>query len=522
MALSTTNTRQLFRILDFSRRHTSRDFFDFDIDAWETLLATKGEGFWEEAGKKNALRLFHAVATRVPAYARFLKRHRVAHERIKNFDDLVSYAPPTDKKNYIAAYPLEERCWDGALGNAHLIAMSSGTTGEPTFWPRSAFQELEAGVLHELIYKHLFDMDRYETLLLIGFPMGVYVSGVATLLPSMLFREKGYPCTIMSVSNQKGEMLRAVTHLRKKFRQIVLVGHPFFIKDVLETGRTQGIDWSRRRLKIMFCSEGFNEAWRRYVIDQAGIAPEDSPIISTYGSSEMLLMAHETPLSILVRRMAEDNAMAGRLFKGCITSGLFQYNPFSRYIETVGEELLFTAASGIPLVRFNLHDTGRIISFADMKKALDESRPEWRKEISSDGAGKKNVWQIPFLALGNRSDRTVIFYAANIYPEHIRVALQHRSFLNKLTGKFVIRKDYLPNRDEFLELHIELREKIRGGDDLIKAIGDRAVKTLREINTEYADASARLDKDMRPRIVLWPYQDEKYFRPGLKPKYIVE
>lgn len=512
--------RSLFDTLDFSRKHTIQDFFDFDITVWKKLLETRDEAFWETLGRKRVLGLFHAAAERVPAYAHFLKRHKIVHKHIKTFDDFTSAVPLTDKKNYIGVYPIEERCWDGKLNTSHIMAISSGTTGEPRFWPRGSFQEFEAAIIHELIYNCFFKMDHYETLLLIGFPMGVYVSGVATLLPSLWIREKGYPCTIISTSNQKGEMLRALKHLQKKYQQVVLVGHPFFVKDVIETGKEQGIDWSARRLKIMFCSEGFSESWRKYVIAETGIPADSRSVISTYGSSEMLIMAHETPMSIAVRGIAEEKTFDQELFGSAITNGLFQYNPFFRYIETIKNELIFTSASGTPLMRFNLHDTGRVISFLMMRETLDKVRPGWQKELGNKD--REAIWRLPFVVLGNRSDMTVVFYAANIYPEHIRAALQHPPFLKKLTGKFVMQKGYLRNMDEFLEVHIELRDKMRAGENLKRALEHHLVKKLKEVNLEYADASARLDKDLRPRVILRSYQHEKYFRPGLKPKYIAQ
>jgi phenylacetate-CoA ligase len=199
----------------------------------------------------------------------------------------------------------------------------------------------------------------------------------------------------------------------------------------------------------------------------------------------------------------------------------FQYNPFLRYIEMSGSDLLFTSASGLPLVRYNLHDGGSIVSFKNVLATLDLTRPTWRDEFARDSK-QNSIWQLPFVALGGRTDQTIIFYAANIYPEHIHLALNYGPFLKKLTGKFVMHKHYLKNMDEFLEINIELKHNILPSKAFAKSIENHIFNKLRDINMEYLDMSTKnAHKPVRPVIKLWPYQHEKFFKPGLKPRYIL-
>ena len=165
----------------------------------------------------------------------------------------------------------------------------------------------------------------------------------------------------MSVGNNKKEILRAVKNLSGEYEQTVLIGHPFFIKDVLETGVNEGIAWSKKNLGLMFCSEGFSEEWRRYIATLAGIKPGAMRIFNTYGSSEMLLMGYETAFSVQIKTLAEKNpAFLAALTGDVLTPQLFQYNPLLRYIESINGELIFSSASGIPLIKFNLHDRGGV------------------------------------------------------------------------------------------------------------------------------------------------------------------
>ena len=503
-------TNAILTRFDFSKpQNWTQSFLNFDITEFERLLREKPETFWWQIGKERALDLFHKAAVRVPAYKDFLRRHKILHKKIRTIQDF-QQVPFTDKKNYIRKYSLEKRCWDGQLHPANILAMSSGTSGEPTFWPRSGFQEFEAAIIHELLYRYLFDIQKYSTLLIIGFPMGLYISGVATLFASWLVSQKGYSLTIASIGTNKEDILKVSRLLQKGYQQIILAGHPFFMKDVIETGKEAGVHWEKKQIKLIFCSEGFSEEWRKHVLSQIKTSLKPTAIVSTYGSSEFLLMAHETPASTSLKDVIEKNKnVKAELLWRWSSSNLFQYNPFLRYIESVKDELLFTAASGIPLVRYNLHDMGRIISLEAAKRAMPKLKPRW---------------QLPFLALGGRSDYTIVFYAANIYPEHIRQALDHKPFLSKITGKFVMRKDYTRKMEEFLEINIELRNNIRLDSSFSRDIQKRVFDHLQKVNMEYLDMSSRHVGKSRsiPRIKLWPYQHEKYFKPGLKPRYILQ
>ncbi len=516
--------QQILPSFDFlSQQNRIRDFFSFDIKEFERLLRQKDESFWSRMGEQRALKLFHMAAKRVPAYKHFLRMHRVNPDRIKTIRDF-AHVPITDKKNYIQQYPLADRSWDGTLRNQKIAAISSGTTGEPTFWLRGDFQEFEQGIVHELLYRYLFDIEKYRTLLVIGFPMGIYVSGVATAFPSFLVATKGYPLTIASVGNSKNQILRTVKHLQKDYEQIILAGHPFFIKDVIEAGRTAGIMWSRKKMRVMFCSEEFSEHWRSYVAECTGIKQDLKSLINVYGSSDLLLIGYETPISIFCRMLAEDNPLfRRRLFdeEAATAPQLFQYNPLLRHIEAENGELLFTSASGIPLIRFNIHDAGKVMPYRDIADALDEALAGWKQKLHNQSNGAP-VWRLPFVVLRGRNDQTVIFYAVNIYPDHIRIALDHDPFFGKITGKFTLRKCNTKRMDAYLEVHIELRGGIKQNAGLVERIRNHLVRRLKEVNIEYADASARLDKDLRPRVRLWPYQHPKYFRPGTKPRYIAK
>ena len=478
-------------------------------NGFSKLFTSKPEKWWLKEGEKSALKLFHEVSKRVPAYKKFLKSNGVRPENIKSIDDF-SRLPETNKKNYIHKYPLNERLWDGKMSGQAIIAASSGTTGSPTLWPRGMYQEAEAAQVHEQIFVDLYGIDKCKTLAIIGFPMGVYVSGVATALPSFITALKHSNLSVVTAGNNKESVLNVLSSLSSEFEQIILIGHPFFIKDVAESAQEKGIDWSKIKTKCFFVSEGFSEEWRKYVAKVLHVDARRD-LLSFYGSSELLLMAYENPETVRVKSAVEVNASLQS--KIGITSsqiGVFQNNPVLRYIESnQNHELLFTARSGVPLIRYNLKDFGSVITRTDLAKDFSLKMEGWK------------AWNLPYIFLGGRSDYAVVFYAANIYPENIHSALNKSRFLHSVTGKFAMEKVYSENMEQKLKVYIELRQGQAIEENLRNSITQELVIELESTNMEYNFLRHNLERDLIPLVELELYQSTSHFAPGLKPKYLL-
>src|SRR5262249_54075971 len=114
-----------------------------------------------------------------------------------------------------------------------------------------------------------------------------------------------------------------------------------------------------------------------------------------------------------------------------------------------------------------------------------------------------------------------VLYAANIYPEHVHAALNNKKFLSQITGKFTMLLKPQKNLDNHLEVHVEMLPNAKLGKGLEKEVAAEVENKLKTLNMEYLFLTHHLDKDLRPRIKLWPYQHEKYFKAGLKPKYLI-
>src|SRR5689334_19505679 len=97
-----------------------------DITLLEKDLKANLEHWWIKKGEDSALRLFHEMSVRVPAYKDFLKENGISHEKIKTIEDFQT-VPPIDKQNYLRKYPREMLCWDGEFRSKRwTISTTSG------------------------------------------------------------------------------------------------------------------------------------------------------------------------------------------------------------------------------------------------------------------------------------------------------------------------------------------------------------------------------------------------------------
>ena len=81
-----------------------------------------------------------------------------------------------------------------------------------------------------------FDADRRRTLAVVCFPLGTWVGGLFTQACVRHLAAKGCPITVVAPGNNKAEILRVLPELAPHFEQVVLLGYPPFVKDVVDTG----------------------------------------------------------------------------------------------------------------------------------------------------------------------------------------------------------------------------------------------------------------------------------------------
>lgn len=473
----------------------------------------KGNRDLDKAANRRVLNLFHQAAERVPAYADFLKKHKVKPEKIKTLSDFTQI-PPVTKENYILAYDLIDRCFDQDLTPTHSFSASSGSTGEPLFWPRELDQEIDGAQMHELLFDHVYHMDQSKTLFINAFGLGNWIAGMFTHNSAFLTRLHGHRFTLASPGYNQEEVFKVVKQYSPYYDQTILVCHPPIIKMMLEAGFKEGIDWKKYNVKFLGAAEGFSENWRDYLLSLAGQTDPFRSIINIYGSADAGLMGFETPLSIAIHREANTNhELNRRLFASERKPYLYQFDPSLRYIEAVDNEIVITMPAIMPLIRYNIHDKGNIIPYAFALKVMEEFTPGFIKQLNQWQIDI-DQWRLPFVYIYGRDTFMTTLYGVNIYPENVKAVLDLIELQPSLTGRFITEKKIDANQDQYLLLRLEIKPGIKPTQKLKQLTQKLFIDTLRQINSEYNQVETKFHEKMHPHIRFYATNHPKYFPAG--------
>ena len=463
----------------------------------------------------QVLDLFQACAKNTPAYRHFLETQQINPAQITNYPAFQTL-PLMNKANYMQAYPLPERCLGGKLAVADRIAVSSGSTGQPTFWPRSAAFELDVAVRFEQVFQDSFRAHERSTLAIVCFALGNWVGGLFTTSCCWHLAHKGYPLLVATPGNNKAEIFRVVQELAPHFQQTVLLGYPPFLKDVIDAGLAEGINWADYHTKLVFAGEVFSEEWRTLVGQRCGATAPCFDSASLYGTADGGVLGNETPLSIAIRRWFSQHPEAARkLFGESRLPTLVQYDPLSRFFETHQGTLVVSAENSVPLIRYHIADKGGVLTYAEMLAFLAS------QGVSGFTAlGLPIDFQarnLPFVFVFGRADFTVSYYGANIYPENVAVGLEQPDIMAFVSGKFVLETQENTDGDKFLHIAVELLPNVEANPRLADNIAASILTELLRLNSEFANYTP-VERQL-PKISLLGFANLDYFPLGVKHRY---
>jgi phenylacetate-CoA ligase len=465
----------------------------------------------------EVLALFHDVAARVPAYRSFLATHQIDPNQIRTFTDFQTL-PLTTKPNYLQSYSLAQLCWDGILESCDTIAVSSGSTGQPTFWPRFITDEFAIAARFEQVFYDSFYADRGRTLAVVCFALGTWVGGMYTANCCRHLAAKGYPITVVTPGNNKAEIFRVVQALAPAFDRVVLLGYPPFLKEVIDTGIALGIRWQDYAVKWVMAGEVFSEEWRSLVGERVGATQPCYDSASLYGTADAGVLGNETPLSLCIRRwLAEHPDAARQLFGESRLPTLVQYDPCSRFFEVNAGTLLFSGNNGIPLVRYHIADTGGVVSYASMLAFLADWGFDPLAALCNGREEVRGVRSLPFVYVFGRSQFTISYFGANIYPENVTVGLEQSPICEWVTGKFVMQAIEDCDRNLVLSIVVELAPGVTETESMAPTIATAIESQLKRLNSEFANYVSPAYQT--PRITLLPTGDAEYFPIGVKHRY---
>lgn len=496
---------------------------EYSSDQIIRFIKTKKESFWLKVKEERAFEIFKRASKNIPAYGNFLKKNKANLNKIKNYEDF-KFLPLVSKKNYLREYDLEKLSCKCLLSKETIFTATSGSTGAPFYFPRGSKLDWQYSVISKLFFKNGLLKEDESSLVIVGFGMGVWIGGLITYQAfEILSRENNYPISIITPGINKQEIFNALKNLSPHYKQTILAGYPPFIKDIIDEAPSRGIDLKKLNLRLLFAAETFTEKFRDYLVKKAGIKNLYLDTFNIYGSADIGAMAFETPISILIRRLALKRKELFRALFSDInkTPTLVQYIPLFIDFEEVNGEIVLTGDNVIPLVRYSIGDRGGVFTFGEIKEKLSRHGFDLEKEAKRAGI-ENHIYELPFVYVYERTDFSVKLHLREIFPEIIRDALMHNTLNQYLTGKFTITTKYNNKSNQYLEINIEvIKDKIIN-EKLKKLIHKRILEAMYLKSVGPGNPAEFIKKPNLIKLIFWPAEDQNYFKPGVKQKWAVK
>lgn len=469
---------------------------------------------------KKSLDIFHRAAKEIPGYRSFLAEHKIDPAKIVAPKDF-RQVPMTSKNNYLVPNKMEDLIWQKDQSSLLLYCATSGSTGQPYYFPRNE----ELSIQYSYLIEDFLNYSSYgkgKTLVLIGFGMGVWIGGIITLRAfEIAVKRMKTPVSLLPVGYNKKELTKALKDLSPNFDQTVIVGYPPFIKEIIDETEALGINLAKLQIRLLSAAEAFTETFRKYVCEKGGVKNPILDTLNIYGTADVGAMAYETPLSIMLRRLIIENPLLTKDVFGHIekTPTLAQYNPNYIEFEEVEGEVVLTSGSALPLLRYAIGDNGGVIPFSDMVEKLKQYGTDLLVEAKKAGISELIKTQ-PFVFVYERKDLAAILHGIIIYPEFIKEGIMKPIPARYFSSRFTMSTKNDVRHNQFLQINIELQPTIEPSKDL-EATAQKAIReSLIEKSSEFAEISKTKPGGSLIQIALWEHGSPRYFGPGTKQKWV--
>ncbi len=447
------------------------------------------------SGQQQALDLFRQAAARIPAYKDFLNQHNIDPSQIQTMADFAQ-VPYMDKTNYITKYPLDQLCWDGQLRGLNYIVSSSGSSGEPFYWPRGEAQDQISAYIYLEIFRDIFSAHLQPTLVINSYGQGTWIAGTE-LYTSMRMISDYYPnFSVINTGIDAELAVKQISKLSGHYSQLIICGYPPFLKDIIDLGVERGLSWQTLKPHLVTAGEAISPAWRKHILQILGYGQDTAElakIINLYGLADAGVVAAESPATLALRAQSESQA-APEILGGNQTVSLGQFHPDLRYFESDQEnKIILTTLSGIPLIRYDTKDYGVVASAQSIQEYYaGKMRPKDQEILQS--------WQAPYLGLFGRKDFSITLYAVNVYADHVRASLDQVLGHGQLTGRFVMAKEMDLDMNPVFVIRLELATDQQPRPNEKSQLVELITQNLRKQNSEYNELYEKVGSKVTPQL----------------------
>ncbi len=471
--------------------------------------------FLEQMSAKKALNSFHQAVEHTPGYALFLKKNKVDSARVTKIVDFLRFVPYSDKENYIKSYSYESRCIGGKLPNRGNIDESGGTSGIATNWIHDLGEETVLLKAVEFEFDYVFDGKRKDYVVISAWSSGPWATGVK-------FCELMEHVALVKNTSTDAKDIMNTLRMFGSSRNYLIGAYPPFIKNLIE--ENSDFPWKKYNLDLVTGGEGVTLDWVYYM--RRKLKP-GAKIVSSYGASDVDIgVGFETPFSFFIRELLNsDRSLCRQIFGREDAPMVFQYNPLMHYIENVyGPEgkpefviTLLDTKAALSKIRYNLHDEGRRFSYLDLIEVIRMYfGSQYESFVSRYGY---DILHLPFLCVFGRSDGTLSFDGANVFPHQIEHGIMRNKELSGTTSRFKIEKKYDSKHNVEFHIHVEMKKGHKGGDILKKKYLKVILEELVENNPDFKESVSK-NPSLSPHINLYLFEHPLFHQDDIKVKNI--
>jgi phenylacetate-CoA ligase len=446
------------------------------------LLRPGFESLLWRVGKWRLWLLYEDAAESVPAYQVICREQGFPEVVVDGLDPDLSVIPVTDKESYVKRFSVEERCKGGRLpSRGVVIDESSGTSGEPNNWVRGQAERDDGRKLLHMGMDQLFGDE--QLFVINAFALGPWATGMNVSM-SMVD---------VSILKSTGPDIQKIINTLRQFGpsyRYLICGYPPFLKRLVEC---DDIDLAEYNISAAVGGEGMSESLRDYMLRAF------KRVYSSFGASDLEInIAAENDFTIALRRLLRDRPEIGAALDlpNHALPMVFQYNPLDYYIEVneAGELLISVCRleTASPKIRYNIHDSGRVIRFPQLQKVLKQHGVSVK-----DLAG--HYLDLPLLFHYGRSDATVAFYGANVGPADVQEAVFSVPELQDVVSSFAL----LVGEDEAANKTLCLAFELAAGKEApanVEELRAKVLDRLIAVNQDYREASRFIPAGYEPTI----------------------
>ncbi len=451
----------------------------------------------------NPEHFYKDVFLKVPAYRDFMGKE------CKSLDIPFNELPLLTKKNYLLEYPIKELCWNGSIGNCHLIGSSSGfSKSGSVFWPKRPEDEQDYIFSLEKMLSQNYGIDKKRTLILCCMALGTWIGGMTISSALRVLASQGkLPVTIATPGLNLSEAVEIYSRFHEEFEQTLWITNPSSINIIYALLKRKGIDIPAHSNYFPVVGEYYSEDFRENIAEKFAFDADESYVVWTgYGSADTGDLGVETKPTIALRKFINRNKpLSKKIFNTSDTPMILQLaeGPF---VEIIDGQIVVTKDQLVPLVRYNTGDEGGILLKNDLL-----GYPEIPLDI---------LMLLPekmIFVFGRASD-SIIFYGTNLNVKTIHQFLLSLNATYGYAGLFQVK---LIEEDGVVLYHFTVFANDFANEKLRKEYSELLIDFLKKQSLEFSAKYTNISSSLGQELITVSLDDIGKMEGNVKHKFIV-